>query len=168
MHFYTEAKFEFCFDFSVYLLTLRDCTGFHYNIFIHKIFLCYYVLVLLIITYFKLAMSLMNIQSPERVEKLSISTECEVSLRIQSECGKIRTRKKLPIWTLFTQWRIQKKRIDYSQNILYLNIISIRNWRHWTTENHILLHIKLTCTWPSDATDISLGGQIKYMGKPFQ
>ena len=66
----------------------------------------------------------MNIQSPERVEKLSISTECEVSLRIQSECGKIRTRKKLPIWTLFTQWRIQKKRIDYSQNILYLNIIS--------------------------------------------
>ena len=27
-----------------------------------------------------------------------------VSLCIQSECGKIRTRKKLRIWTLFTQW----------------------------------------------------------------
>ena len=33
-----------------------------------------------------------------------IQTEYSVSLRIQSECGKILTRKKLRIWTLFKQW----------------------------------------------------------------
>ena len=33
------------FDFNVCLLTLGDCTVFHYNVFIHKNFLCYYVLV---------------------------------------------------------------------------------------------------------------------------
>ena len=39
--------------------------------------------------------------------KLQI-TDCftHVSLRIQSECGKIRTRKKLRIWTIFTQWSL--------------------------------------------------------------
>ena len=67
-----QIRFEFYFDFNAYLLTLDDCTGFHYNIFIHKNFLCYWALVSSIsYNLFKLAISLMNVQSPERFEKRS-------------------------------------------------------------------------------------------------
>ena len=46
-----------------------------------------------------------------------------VSLCIQSECGKIRTGKKLRIWTLFTQWLQNPKNITTGN----LNINSLRN-----------------------------------------
>ena len=46
-----------------------------------------------------------------------------VSLCIQSECGKIRTEKKLRIWALFTQWLQNPKNITTGN----LNINSLRN-----------------------------------------
>ena len=51
-----------------------------------------------------------------------IRTEYGVSLRIQSERGKKRTRKKLRIWTLFTQWHLCKLLFIYSANTSLISL----------------------------------------------
>ena len=43
--------------------------------------------------------------------EFGLNTEIyRVNLRIQSEFGKIRARKKLRIWTLFTQWQCRARK----------------------------------------------------------
>ena len=49
-----------------------------------------------------------------------IRTEYAVFLRIQSECGKIRTRKKLRIWTLFTH---------YCRQFLQISLLMLREFK---------------------------------------